>query len=186
MNPKELIRAKRDGAPLDPDDLRALARGIADGGLTDAQVAAFAMAVFFRGLDSIELPAFTLVAARYRDRGFPASWNDQRLSGLVAGVAIAMAGALLVTGVDAGRSGRALAGDLMALAGGMAAAVYVSCGEQARRQMSTASYTVTAYTTCSALLLVRSVTSMCPGACVMQSEGFASRTTDCGVMPHAQ
>jgi len=60
MNPKELIRAKRDGAPLDPDDLRALARGIADGGLTDAQVAAFAMAVFFRGLDSIELPAFTL------------------------------------------------------------------------------------------------------------------------------
>lgn len=32
------------------------------------------------------VPVFAYVAVRYRDRVFPASWNDQRLSGLAAGV----------------------------------------------------------------------------------------------------
>ena len=32
------------------------------------------------------VPVFAVVAVRYRNRVFPASWNDQRLSGLVAGV----------------------------------------------------------------------------------------------------
>ena len=73
MTAKELIRRKRDGAPLAPEELRAVARGIADGGLTDAQVAAFAMAVFFRGLDATELPAFTL---GMRDSGTVLDWSD--------------------------------------------------------------------------------------------------------------
>ncbi len=68
---KELIRAKRDGKTLADADLGALARGIADGTLTDAQVAAFAMAVFFRGLDARELPAFT---AAMRDSGTVLEW----------------------------------------------------------------------------------------------------------------
>jgi thymidine phosphorylase len=72
VNAKELIRAKRDGASLDPSDLRDLALGIADGGLTDAQVAAWAMAVFFRGLDGTELPAFTL---GMRDSGTVLDWS---------------------------------------------------------------------------------------------------------------
>ena len=32
------------------------------------------------------VPVFAFVAIRFRDRVFPASWNDQRLSGAVAGV----------------------------------------------------------------------------------------------------
>ena len=72
MNAKELIRRKRDGGALSPEELRELALGIAGGGLTDAQVAAFAMAVFFRGLDSIELPAFTL---GMRDSGTVLDWS---------------------------------------------------------------------------------------------------------------
>jgi thymidine phosphorylase len=72
VNAKELIRAKRDGAALDPADLRAIAQGIADGGFSDAQVAAFAMAVFFRGLDATELPAFTL---GMRDSGTVLDWS---------------------------------------------------------------------------------------------------------------
>jgi thymidine phosphorylase len=72
-SPKELIRAKRDGAALTPDQLRFLANGIGDGTLTDAQVAAFAMAVFFRELDhSVELPAFTLAM---RDSGTVLDWR---------------------------------------------------------------------------------------------------------------
>src|SRR4029077_5176793 len=32
------------------------------------------------------IPIFAYVAVRFRDQVFPASWNDQRLSGAVAGV----------------------------------------------------------------------------------------------------
>src|SRR3954470_5204634 len=70
---KELLRDKRDGRALTPDELRAIAAGIADGALSDAQVAAFAMAVFFRGLDAQELPAFTL---GMRDSGTVLDWSD--------------------------------------------------------------------------------------------------------------
>jgi thymidine phosphorylase len=70
---KELLRDKRDGKALTPDELRAIAAGIGDGGLSDAQVAAFAMAVFFRGLDTTELPAFTL---GMRDSGTVLDWSD--------------------------------------------------------------------------------------------------------------
>src|SRR3954465_1979262 len=70
---KELLRDKRDGRALTPDELRAIAAGIGDGTLSDAQVAAFAMAVFFRGLDATELPAFTL---GMRDSGTVLDWSD--------------------------------------------------------------------------------------------------------------
>ena len=92
-------------------------------------------------------PIWTVVLDRLRGRPVPRGrrWSA---SGL------AMAGVLLVTGVDAGRSGRALVGDLIALLGGMAAAVYVTTGESARRTMSTATYTFTAYTVCAVVLLV--------------------------------
>ncbi|HEV7492180.1 thymidine phosphorylase [Baekduia sp.] len=70
---KELLRDKRDGKALTPEELRAIAAGIGDGGLSDAQVAAFAMAVFFRGLDTTELPAFTL---GMRDSGTVLNWSD--------------------------------------------------------------------------------------------------------------
>ena len=34
------------------------------------------------------IPIFAYVAVRFRDQVFPASWNDQRLSGAVAGVVL--------------------------------------------------------------------------------------------------
>jgi thymidine phosphorylase len=70
---KELLRDKRDGGTLTPDELKYIANGIGDGTLSDAQCAAFAMAVFFRGLDADELPAFTL---GMRDSGTVLDWSD--------------------------------------------------------------------------------------------------------------
>ncbi len=70
---QELIRAKRDGRALTAGELRGLVGGITDGGLSDAQVAAFAMAVFFRGLDAEERVALT---AAMRDSGRVLSWRD--------------------------------------------------------------------------------------------------------------
>jgi thymidine phosphorylase len=70
---KELVRAKRDGRALEPDELRAIATGLADGTVSDAQAAAFAMAVFFRGMDERELPTWT---AAMRDSGTVLDWSD--------------------------------------------------------------------------------------------------------------
>ncbi|HZH24358.1 MAG TPA: hypothetical protein VEY49_05595, partial [Solirubrobacteraceae bacterium] len=59
MIPQELIRRKRDGGRLADDELEFVVRGIAGGGLSDGQVAAFAMAVFFQDLDDGERVALT-------------------------------------------------------------------------------------------------------------------------------
>ena len=54
MLPQEIIHAKRDGAKLGRDEIEFFVRGIADGSIASEQVAAFAMAVFFRGMDMDE------------------------------------------------------------------------------------------------------------------------------------
>ncbi len=59
MIAKELLARKRDGNTLAADEIRFLVRGIADGGLTEGQVAAFAMAVCCRGMDRAECVALT-------------------------------------------------------------------------------------------------------------------------------
>ena len=54
MLPQEIIRRKRDGQALTADEIAFVMRGIADGSLTEGQVAAFAMAVFFRDMTTAE------------------------------------------------------------------------------------------------------------------------------------
>src|SRR5882724_9873568 len=57
MRAYDLIRKKRDGGTLAPEELRFLVRGATTGEVADEQLAAFLMAVFFRGMDlSAELP----------------------------------------------------------------------------------------------------------------------------------
>ncbi|WFS62679.1 thymidine phosphorylase [Pseudodesulfovibrio thermohalotolerans] len=48
--PQETIRKKRDGLELNRAETRAMVRGITDGSVSEGQVAAFAMAVYFRGM----------------------------------------------------------------------------------------------------------------------------------------
>ena len=57
MRAYDLIRKKRDGGTLAPEELRFLVRGATTGEVADEQLAAFLMAVFFRGMDlRTELP----------------------------------------------------------------------------------------------------------------------------------
>lgn len=91
-------------------------------------------------------PVWTVVLARLRGVVVPRS--------VLAGVAVALAGVVVVTGVDAGQGPRAFVGDLLALAGGMASAGYVVVGERVRRQLSTPVYTLLGYGTCAALLVL--------------------------------
>jgi drug/metabolite transporter (DMT)-like permease len=69
-------------------------------------------------------------------------------------IAVAVAGAALVTGVDVTLSGRALLGDLLAVIGGYFAAAYMVAGSEVRRSVSTTTYTTVCYLTTSVVLLV--------------------------------
>ena len=60
----ELIAAKRDGARLADDEIAWIIDGYARGSLPDYQMAALAMAVYFRGLDDAETSAWTLAMLR--------------------------------------------------------------------------------------------------------------------------
>jgi pyrimidine-nucleoside phosphorylase len=59
IHPAELIQRKRDGGELSAEDLRELVLGYASGDVPDYQIAAFCMAVMFRGLTSAETLAMT-------------------------------------------------------------------------------------------------------------------------------
>jgi drug/metabolite transporter (DMT)-like permease len=70
------------------------------------------------------------------------------------GIGIALVGTVVLTGVDLSISGRALFGDMLALAGGMLAAAYVTVGADVRRSVSTTVYTAICYCTAAVVLFV--------------------------------
>jgi drug/metabolite transporter (DMT)-like permease len=74
------------------------------------------------------------------------------------GIGCAVAGAAWATLADGGESGRAVFADVLALAGGVFAAVYTALGERARVRLSTTSYTWICYGVCALVLLVVCVT----------------------------
>ncbi len=62
----ELIKKKRDGGVLESDEIKYIIDGCASGDIPDYQLSAFAMAVFFRGMNKEETVAMTLAM---RDSG---------------------------------------------------------------------------------------------------------------------
>ncbi|AOI61918.1 thymidine phosphorylase [Burkholderia diffusa] len=78
--PQEFIRRKRDRQPLDQDEIAAFVRGVTDGSVTEGQVAAFAMAVYFNDLSTDERVALTLAQ---RDSGDVLDWHALDLGGPV-------------------------------------------------------------------------------------------------------
>jgi len=78
--PAELIRRKRDGVALTGEEIADLVGGIVDGSVTDGQVAAFAMAVYFRGMTRDECVALTAAMTR---SGATLDWRRAGLDGPV-------------------------------------------------------------------------------------------------------
>ncbi len=72
MLPQEIIRAKRDGRPLTADQVADFIRGLTAGTISEGQVAAFAMAVFFKGMSRDEAVGLTLAM---RDSGTVLKWD---------------------------------------------------------------------------------------------------------------
>ncbi len=71
MHIPSLIEKKRDGGALTPDEIRALVGGYVRGDVPDYQMAALAMAVFFRGMDEAETTVLTM---EMRDSGDVFTW----------------------------------------------------------------------------------------------------------------
>jgi thymidine phosphorylase len=73
MLPQEIIRAKRDGRALTRDEIAFFVRGITDRSISEGQVAAFAMAVFFRGMEMGERVDLTRAMTH---SGETLDWSD--------------------------------------------------------------------------------------------------------------
>lgn len=69
---QEVIRRKRDGLVLERLDIKRFVAGITDGTLSEGQIAAFAMAVFLKGMTVDERISLTTAM---RDSGQTLSWS---------------------------------------------------------------------------------------------------------------
>jgi thymidine phosphorylase len=78
--PAELIRRKRDGEALTDAEIASVVAGIVDGSISEAQVAAFAMAVYFQGMTRDECVALTRAMTR---SGTVLDWSGECLPGPV-------------------------------------------------------------------------------------------------------
>ncbi|MEW7851120.1 thymidine phosphorylase [Massilia aurea] len=78
--PQEIIRKKRDGGILSAEEIQFFVRGIPDGSVTEGQIAALAMAVYFNDMTMDERVAFTLAM---RDSGQVMEWKSLDLPGPV-------------------------------------------------------------------------------------------------------
>lgn len=76
--PQEIIRRKRDGEELSNAEISHFVTGIADKSISEGQVAAFAMAVFLRGMQRGEAVALTRSMTRSGQR---LNWDDLDLPG---------------------------------------------------------------------------------------------------------
>jgi thymidine phosphorylase len=80
MLPQEIIRAKRDGKSLSEEDIAAFIAGLTSGAVSEGQAAAFAMAVFFRGMTIDERVHLTQAMTR---SGAKLDWREANLPGPV-------------------------------------------------------------------------------------------------------
>ena len=78
--PQELIRKKRDGLVLSDPEIGFLVKGISDNSLTDAQLGAFAMAVYQCGMTMDERVSLT---THMMNSGDTLKWHDFELNGPV-------------------------------------------------------------------------------------------------------
>lgn len=76
--PQEVIRNKRDGATLTAQEINFFVQGITDNSISESQIAAFAMAIFFQGMNMDER---ILLTSAMRDSGQVLDWSSLNLHG---------------------------------------------------------------------------------------------------------
>jgi drug/metabolite transporter (DMT)-like permease len=113
--------------------------------ITSLQLTSVAAATALVCLQSAWIAVFQLF------RGIRHRWQ------VMAGLSIAFAGVVAITGFDMGSSPDALLGDLLAVAGGALAGLYTLAGGKARQSMTTGTYTTLCYGMCAALVALMAV-----------------------------
>ncbi|MGB5445560.1 MAG: thymidine phosphorylase, partial [Psychromonas sp.] len=78
--PQEIIRHKRDGKILTKQEIDFFIQGITDNSISEGQIAAFAMAVYFQDMNIDER---VLLASAMRDSGSVLDWSSLDLNGPV-------------------------------------------------------------------------------------------------------
>jgi len=76
--PQEIIKNKRDGKVLSQGEIDFFIQGIANNTVSEGQIAAFAMAVFFQGMNAQERIDFTQSMVKSGD---VMDWSDMNLNG---------------------------------------------------------------------------------------------------------
>jgi thymidine phosphorylase len=76
--PQEIIRKKRDGLILNQAEISQFVKGITDGSVSEGQIAAFAMAVYFQDMTMDERVALTCAM---RDSGVVVDWSSYDFDG---------------------------------------------------------------------------------------------------------
>jgi drug/metabolite transporter (DMT)-like permease len=153
LGPYALLRHR---AELRRIERRALLLALAAGGLLAVHFALWLPSLRMTSVASstalvTTTPLWATLIMRLRGHRAPAPvW---------IGTGAAFTGVLVLTGVDLSLSARAVAGDTLALAGGLAAAGYLLLGAEVRRTVSTTAYTLLCYGTTAVLLLAGAVAS---------------------------
>src|SRR5690606_30345912 len=78
--PQEIIRIKRDGGVLSDEQIRFFVNGLTTGSISESQISALAMAIYFQGMTADERVALTLAM---RDSGTVLDWRTMALDGPV-------------------------------------------------------------------------------------------------------
>ncbi|TMX56991.1 thymidine phosphorylase [Vibrio alginolyticus] len=76
--PQEIIRKKRDGEVLTADEINFFIQGVANNTVSEGQIAAFAMTIFFNEMTMDERIALTCAM---RDSGMVIDWNHMNFGG---------------------------------------------------------------------------------------------------------
>ena len=77
---REIIRKKREGQALTPEEIRFFIRGLTTGAVAPEQASALAMAIFFRSMDSAETGALTQAMAT---SGKTIDWEEDGIAELI-------------------------------------------------------------------------------------------------------
>ncbi len=74
---QEIIRKKRDGKPLSEEEIRFFINGVRDNSVSEGQIAALAMTIYFNDMTMPERVALTLAM---RDSGTVLNWKSLNLN----------------------------------------------------------------------------------------------------------